>query len=530
MNRILALAVLMACSSAVVAQKRTAARPAATVQPTATADTIDIKKLTAAATAGNAAAQNTLGICYYTGRKVAQNYDAALRWWSMAAKQKHAEAVGNMALCYQYGNGARQDSVMAMKLYRESVRLGNTALVRNREAALAKKANVFDMCLLADIYASGTGAVRKDSGKALGYYLKASDCGSVPASFAAAQMLDLDRKYPEALKRYAMAADYNAVAAYKYGEYLCKGLGTSVDKPKAAQYLKKAAAQDVANAQLMLGDLYFNGDGVERNVPEAVNQYKKAASHGNPAAMWNVGVIYLNGSGVKADYNLGLPWLAIAAQKGMARNVQERLDKSAAGGQNGWKATPVASYMHGLALLYGPKKDVDAALKCFTSLEKLKNPHAAAMIAACYLDTQWSKANAKKAVKYLEKAVADADLAGYYLLSLCCEQGNGVAADKARAVELLQKSADGGYVPALCRMGDLYNSGWMVSKNVTLAIKCYLQAMANGYLTEHAAEVLAYCYRNGIGGLERDEAMAKAVADKAQKTDPVAALCGSLKY
>lgn len=531
MNRILSLALLMALSAPVFAQKRAQQKPQkpAAHATAANADTLDIKKLTAAATAGNADSQNRLGVCYYTGRKVKQNHKAALKWWSMAAKQKHAEAIGNMALCYQYGKGTKADSVMAVKLYKESIKLGNVSLVKNREEVLVKKMNVFDTCLLGDVYARGIG-VKRDVQKALGYYVKASDCKSLPATLAAAHIYEEAAKYPEALKRYTMAAAADAFAAYKCGEFLCKGLGTAVDKTKAAALLKRASDADIPNAQLLLGDLCYYGDGVERDVPKALSLYKDAAMHGNPAAMWNVGVVYVSGKGVAADYELGLTWLALASQKGMGKLVAERLGKSADGGQNGWKGTPVYDYMHGLSLLAADSRDVDGAMKCFSTLEKQKCRHAATMLAACYADKSWKKANEKKAVKCLEKAAADGDLAGLYALALRYESGDGVAASSERALQLLQKAADGGYVPALCHIGDLYNKGRLVNRNLTTAIGYYLRAMKEGYLTESAAGVLADAYEKGLGGLKRNVDMAKMVRGKVQTEDPAARLCKTLKF
>ena len=41
---------------------------------------------------GDAMAQYNLGVCYYNGEGVAQNYAEAVKWWSKAAEQGQAEA------------------------------------------------------------------------------------------------------------------------------------------------------------------------------------------------------------------------------------------------------------------------------------------------------------------------------------------------------------------------------------------------------------------------------------------------------
>lgn len=526
------LALLMACSTAMMAQKTKPTKPnkPATQVAAAVADTLDIKKLAAAASAGKADAQNLLGVCYYTGRKVKKDYTAALKWWSLAAKQNHSEAVANMALCYQYGNGIKQDSLMSVKLYKQSVKMGNVALVKNREKAFIKKPNVYDACLLADIYSYGVGSIKKDAAKSIAYYVKASDAGSLDATLGVARMYESAEKYPEAMKRWTMASPKSDFASYKCGEYLCKGLGTAVDKTKAAAMLKKAANANIPNAQLLLGDLYYKGDGVDRNVAEAVKLYKAVALNGNPAAMWNLGVIYCNGTEVKADYNVGLTWIALAARKGMMNNVQDKLDATSDNGQNGWHGTPLYHYMNGINMLNGNNKDVDAALKCFTALEKRGNKHVAVAIAACYNDAAWKKANGKKKIKYLEEAAAKGDAAGLYGLALCCEKGTDVAADKERALKLFKQSADCGYVPALCHLGNLYNEGKAVNRNLTTAIDYYQRAMCGGYLTREAAVVLADAYEKGLGGLQRNADMAKKVKAMVWTSDPVTYLCTSVIY
>ena len=59
---------------------------------------------------GNAAAQNTVGLWYYTGKDtIKQDYQKALEWWARSAKQDNADAIGNMAICYQLGKGTTKD-------------------------------------------------------------------------------------------------------------------------------------------------------------------------------------------------------------------------------------------------------------------------------------------------------------------------------------------------------------------------------------------------------------------------------------
>ena len=54
-------------------------------------------------------AQYNLGVMYYEGRGVAQNYQQALSWYQKAANQGVAGAQYNLGLIYATGQGVAQD-------------------------------------------------------------------------------------------------------------------------------------------------------------------------------------------------------------------------------------------------------------------------------------------------------------------------------------------------------------------------------------------------------------------------------------
>lgn len=491
-------------------------------------DTLNIDNLRKKAEAGDSNAQNTLGVCYYTGNKVAKDYETALKWWSVAAKASHAEAIANMALCYQLGHGTKRDSVMAVKLYKQSIKRGNKALVTGRENRLKENVNLFDACFLADIFEEGT-VVPQDLNKAVKYHIMAGNAGSKASFVKAANIYEKDKNYPQAFKLYANAASTEVEAAYKCGEYLYKGIGTAVNKAEAAKYLKVAAKHNIANAQIMLGDLYFKGEGVEKNVEKALGLYKLAALKDNPAAMWNVGLIYIDGANdVKVDLQRGLYWMAKASEKGMKQNFNKKLNEANGGESDGWKDSDFYKYVKGMACLYGSDKKVDEAFCIFGELEKKGISLGTTMMALCYADSDWKKANEKKAVKLLTKASEGNEPLACYELALRHEKGNGVKADKDKALGLVQKAADKGHAKAICHLGMLYNEGKMVEKNITKAIEYFLRAMQEGYLSPEAANILSQCYGQGLGGLKKDKKMAQTVLTKAVKTDPVLLLVKDL--
>jgi uncharacterized protein len=62
---------------------------------------------------GVALAQNNLGLMYYSGQGLPQNYDEAAKWYRLAAEQGNATAQSNLGSMYYSGEGVPQDYVQA---------------------------------------------------------------------------------------------------------------------------------------------------------------------------------------------------------------------------------------------------------------------------------------------------------------------------------------------------------------------------------------------------------------------------------
>ena len=72
------------------------------------------KELRKKAQGGDASAQNELGLLYYEGRGVGQNYRKAKEWFDKAVEQGHTGAQVNLGTLYLRGEGAPQSSQMAL--------------------------------------------------------------------------------------------------------------------------------------------------------------------------------------------------------------------------------------------------------------------------------------------------------------------------------------------------------------------------------------------------------------------------------
>jgi tetratricopeptide (TPR) repeat protein len=76
----------------------------------------------------------------------------------------------------------------------------------------------------------------------------------------------------------------------------------------------KHAEQGNANAQNLVGEMYFLGKGVKQDYQEAAKWYRKAAEQGDANAQYNLGFMYKNGQGVKQDYQEAAKWYRKAAK------------------------------------------------------------------------------------------------------------------------------------------------------------------------------------------------------------------------
>ncbi len=87
--------------------------------------------ITRAAEQGNPYAQSTLGYMYYRARGVQQDYDAAALWSRRAAEQGIASAQTDLGLLYDKGQGVEQDYAEAARWYRRAAEQGYPEAQRN---------------------------------------------------------------------------------------------------------------------------------------------------------------------------------------------------------------------------------------------------------------------------------------------------------------------------------------------------------------------------------------------------------------
>jgi hypothetical protein len=85
--------------------------------------------------------KTTIGFCYHSGSYLEQDYERAIYWFKLAAKERWADAERNLAICYGKGLGVERNFDLSMYWYKRAANHGNA------EA----------MCSIAEMYYEGLG-------------------------------------------------------------------------------------------------------------------------------------------------------------------------------------------------------------------------------------------------------------------------------------------------------------------------------------------------------------------------------------
>ncbi len=173
--------------------------------------------------------------------------------------------------------------------------------------------------LLGEIYSRGLGVAQnlKEAGR---WYKASAESGNPEGQFRYAMML-LDGKdvAPDAEKAQGMmkaAAEKGLpLAEYNYAQMLIEASPSS-GFSDAMPYFAKAADAGVPDAQYAMAQLYEYGKGVETDDAQARNWLKAAAINGSAIAQIEYGIWLINGKGGPAKPQDGFRFLKFAAERG----------------------------------------------------------------------------------------------------------------------------------------------------------------------------------------------------------------------
>jgi tetratricopeptide (TPR) repeat protein/CHAT domain-containing protein len=171
---------------------------------------------------GDADAQYNLGVMYYLGKEVAQNYVEAAKWFRQAAEQGYAQAQYNLGIMYANGKGVIQNDTSATKWFRKAAEQGYAQA----------------QFILGARYSLGKG-VAQNYVEAAKWFLKAAEQGQVDASEILGRILITQGKFDEARsvteKAYQMEPQNVSLITNLGHTYLLKG-----DHQTARRYYQEA--------------------------------------------------------------------------------------------------------------------------------------------------------------------------------------------------------------------------------------------------------------------------------------------------
>jgi TPR repeat protein len=192
-----------------------------------------------------------------------------LEVFQRGAEHGHAPSMGNLGIAYYHGYGVEQDYAKAREWFEKAADKGDYSAMLN----------------LGVLYEEG-----QDYAKAREWYEKAADKGDYGAMWSLGQLYEDGRgvaqDYAKAREWYEKAADKGGSdGMWGLGRLYENGHGVAQDYAKAREWYEKAADKDNPNAMVMLGLLYQKGGhGVEQDYAKAREWYEKAADKGDANA------------------------------------------------------------------------------------------------------------------------------------------------------------------------------------------------------------------------------------------------------
>lgn len=109
----------------------------------------------------------------------------------------------------------------------------------------------------------------------------------------------------------------SAEAQVILGRLYFYGDGVPQDYGAAFHWFKNASNLQNADAHLYLGAMFYNGIGIDQNLSVANEWFKIAADRGNSKAQLHLGITQLIGEGGPKDERSGLEWITKSAEQGL---------------------------------------------------------------------------------------------------------------------------------------------------------------------------------------------------------------------
>jgi TPR repeat protein len=420
------------------------------------------------ARAGELWAQNYVGHLYEAGQWVAQDYAMAQTWYRRAAEAGFIPAQMSMAMVYWKGLGVERDD-------RESRRWSMMSVHQYCDRAVQAEpgANACDR-FAADAY---------DPGKV------------VPGISAYCMSRYADQAIPACRKAVA-----EFPSTLRYRAQLARALAHAGKFDEARREADIAQANGSTLAMTLLGAMDEYGYGAPKNEVDALAWYRKAANLDDDRAIGLVSMRAMAGVGVAKDS---------PEAKALSREMGDRQLKNFSA-----RSAPVspvdalasqaekgdAKAQQDLAFELERQKKYDEAIKWYTRAAEQGSGISQMNLAQMYEKGMGAKQDFGQAKKWYRKSMESGNGEALYRLAALSDK----TGDEAEALKLFRRGVQHDDYRAVVDLGEKYEQGRGVKKDVAQAAQLYEQA---GDRSRWAQFKLGILYMQG-DGVPKSEAKA----------------------
>ncbi len=381
---------------------------------------------------GNTKVALLLALMNERGMGTSINYNDAIKWYKVAAKNNSSAAQFSLGSYYYLGEFVNKNPLKAERLLTQAAN-NNLAFANYNLGVIAKNQN-------------------KDPNV---HIVKAANAGLLKAKlFLADKQLGQDGLIENAAKIYQELANKgNEQAELKLAFMHQHGLYFKKNTDKATKYYLRAASKNNAMAQYQLGFINQLGLLGSAKPNTALHWYKKSAENNFTPAMIGLGFVYED---TKNNYTKAKFWYAKASNK-----------------QN-----KIANYNLALMLDYGKGINVDneKAERLYISAANSGLLAAKLNLAHYYFENKGSNNSLKQSMHWFNEAANDNYPQAHFQLARLNEVGLGTAINPEKAKEHYQKALALGYIDAAKSLARLHQNEVIASAKPTAAYKLYLKS------------------------------------------------------
>lgn len=260
--------------------------------------------------------------------------------------------------------------------------------------------------------------------------------GDAKAFMLSSMMSDIAQDAIKA-KRYALMSVDGLEKQHADGDFFSSYLLAQhyLDKgneAKAFNYALKSAESGYCAAEFLVAKMYTEGKGTMPDEAKAVAYLEKSAYKNYDEAQYELGFRYSQGKGVPQDDDMALKLYQMAAESG------------------------ISGAAYNLALWYERAHDYVNAFKSLERAALLGNVSAMLKMAMRYDSDE--ERDSEAACMWYEEAADKGSNEACFLLGEHYESGEGVERNMKQAVEYFEKAAKNGYAAAQSKLGYIYKT------------------------------------------------------------------------